>query len=272
MQRAAVIACCVVSASALLVPRHATKSSASALLVSRHATKPLSAATPAAAGVKPSAISGAAPALALATLLTSEPANAANVVLPSAFAAYGHYLGLFVAGMALAVERATIKPGMSDDEESVLGNADIAYGVAGLVVVVTGYLRATADWGKGWEFYAHSPVFWVKLALTAVAGASSLFPTYHIVRRAVAKANGEGVAPMSEKLAARMTTLINAELLAILSIPLAATLMARGVGYVDGLPWAAGAAPVVLAFGGFGFKYVKEALEWEEEASEAPTA
>ena len=187
-------------------------------------------------------------------------------MLPSAFAAYGHYLGLFVAGMALAVERATIKPGMSDDEESVLANADIAYGVAGLVVVVTGYLRATADWGKGWEFYAHSPIFWVKMLLVAVMGAASFFPTTKIIQRSVARKGpgGEGVDPMSAKLASRMTSIINAELLAIASIPLAAAMMARGVGYADWLPWQAGAAPVALALFGLGYKYIKEALDWTE--------
>ena len=70
---------------------------------------------------------------------------------------------------------------------------------------------------------------------------------------------------MSAKLAGRLTSVINAELLAIASIPLAAALMARGVGYADWLPWQAGAAPVALALGGLGFKYVKEALDWQED-------
>lgn len=37
---------------------------------------------------------------------------------------------------------------------------------------MTGYLRAT-QFGKGWEFYAHEPIFWLKLTLLAVAGAAS---------------------------------------------------------------------------------------------------
>ena len=40
-----------------------------------------------------------------------------------------------------------------------------------------------------------------------------------------------------EKLAARMQKIINGELLAIASIPLAASLMARGVAYQDTMPW-----------------------------------
>ena len=62
-----------------------------------------------------------------------------------------------------------------------------------------------------------------------------------------------------------MTSIINAELLAFGAIPLCATLMSRGVAYADWLPWQAGAAPVVLALGGLGYKYVNEALTWEED-------
>merc|ERR1719247_675140 len=104
--------------------------------------------------------------------------------------------------------------------------ADIAYGVAGDLVTVTGYFRVT-QYGKGWEFYSHEPVFWAKVTLVCVMGAASFFPTTKILQRTVAIANsekgeGEPPAPMTEKLAARMTTLINAQLLALGSIPLTA--------------------------------------------------
>jgi putative membrane protein len=33
------------------------------------------------------------------------------------------------------------------------------------------------EYGKGWEFYQHEPVFWVKMFLFAVMGSSSLFVT-----------------------------------------------------------------------------------------------
>ena len=44
------------------------------------------------------------------------------------------------------------------------------------------------QYGKGWEFYAHEPVFWVKLTLVAVAGAASFFPTTIIIQRSVSSA------------------------------------------------------------------------------------
>ena len=120
--------------------------------------------------------------------------------------------------------------------------ADAVYGAAGLLLVTTGYLRVT-QYGKGWEFYAHEPIFWLKLTLLAVAGAASFFPTIKIIQRSVAQRQAgpdAPIEPMSEKLAARMTSIINAELLAFGAIPLCATLMARGVGYADWLPWQVG--------------------------------
>jgi len=185
--------------------------------------------------------------------------------IPSAFAAYGHYLAVILSAASLTAERLTIKPYMSMAEERVMAIADAVYGAAGLLLVGTGYLRVT-QYGKGWEFYQHEPIFWLKLTLLSVAGASSFFPTIIIIQRSVAQRQqgDQPIEPMSERLAARMTSIINAELLAILSIPLTATLMSRGVGYMEGLPWQAGAAFPALALFGLGFKYVKEALYWQE--------
>ena len=78
------------------------------------------------------------------------------------------------------------------------------------------------------------------------------------------------------QLASRMTSIINAELLAIFSIPLFASLMARGVWFQQDMPWQLGAAPVALALGGLGYKYINEALTWQEDDdaafSEEPSA
>jgi len=221
--------------------------------------------------VRPALAAGGAPPLLAhgeaCRVRCSRPRMAAYDAVPAALAAYGHYFALLLSVACLTVERVTVKPAMNREEETRMAIADSLYGVAGLLVVVTGYLRVTA-YGKGWEFYSHEPIFWLKLTLVAVAGASSFFPTTKIIQRSVAQRQaGEApIPPMSEKLAARMTSIINAELLALAAIPLSATLMARGVGYAPWLPWQAGAAPAALALGGLGFKYVKEALDWTEEA------
>jgi uncharacterized membrane protein len=225
-----------------------------------------------------SALAAASSVAALAALAPPAAAAAADVPaatlladasgVPAALAAYGHFLALILTSACLTAERVLIKANMSEDEEQKLVIADSCYGVSGLLVLVTGYLRVV-DYGKGWEFYQHEPIFWLKMTLLAVMGASSFFPTTMIIRRALDKralpAGAPPPSPMSPKLVSRLTSIINAEILALASIPLAASLMARGVGYAEWLPWQAGAAPVALALAGLGTKYVQEALNWTEK-------
>lgn len=86
------------------------------------------------------------PLLSLATPLLlctfAEPVQAAvfavSDAVPSALTAYGHYLGLVLVTVSLTAERLLIKPKMSVETEKLVGLADILYGVAGTLVVVTG--------------------------------------------------------------------------------------------------------------------------------------
>jgi len=186
--------------------------------------------------------------------------------VPSAFAAYGHYLGLLLIVGSLATEKAILKPNVTGDELMKLVIADSVYGVAGVLVLYTGYLRVT-QYGKGWEFYSHEPIFWFKMFLFAVMGSSSLFVTIKTITTFAEKqkSTDENETYISEKLATRMGKVLNGELLAVLAIPLAATTMSRGILFQQEMDWHLGAAPVALASAGLGFKYVKEALTWSED-------
>ena len=213
-----------------------------------------------------SAVPATSALAALTFFAMPEAAQAAVDPLASAFAAYGHYLGLVLVVATLTTEKWLIKPEMTEDEAQKLVIADSVYGIAGVLVLYTGYLRVT-QFGKGWDFYAHEPIFWVKMGLFAVMGSSSLFNTIKIVQMAAKKAQGEENSSLiGEKLSARMQKIVNGELLAIGSIPLAAATMARGIGYGDGaFPWQAGAGGVALVSTALTVKYVKEALTWEDE-------
>lgn len=199
-------------------------------------------------------------------LFTPQAANAAtaftNNAVPSALAAYGHYISLLGILACIMAERLTIKPNMTEEEEDFIAAADIGLGLWGVIIAYTGYLRAV-QYEKGFDFYAHEPLFWVKIAFVGVFGASSFFNTVVIIQRAIAKQNGEFV-PMGEKLATRMKKICNAELVAVAIIPLTATFMARGVGYSQDFPWQAEAGLAALVFAGLSFKYVKEALAFED--------
>lgn len=98
-------------------------------------------------------LSIAAPlAVALLPLEANAADGSSGGQIASAFAAYGHYLSLFVIVGCLVTERLTIRANMSDEEEDRLAIADTTLGVAGFVLAYTGYLRTTADWGKGFDY------------------------------------------------------------------------------------------------------------------------
>jgi putative membrane protein len=187
----------------------------------------------------------------------------------SALLAYGHYFFIIVATMLLTYERVTVAPDMSVEQEKSLVLADTAYGVVGAFLAATGYFRVVSDYGKGWEYYAHEPLFWLKISAAGLLAGLSLFPTIIYIQRGSKLFQNEEIAPMSEALATRVRKVLNAELSAVLSIPLLATLMARGVGYDNGqFPWQAGAAVSVLTLVGSGALYAKQALTWEEPKPE----
>jgi putative membrane protein len=208
---------------------------------------------------------------AAAVCITPEWVLAADGLLSptwnSALLAYGHYVFIILATMLLTFERVTVAPAMSVEQEKSLVLADAAYGMVGAFLAATGYFRVVT--GKGWEYYAHEPLFWVKIAAAGLLAGLSLFPTIIYIQRGSKLFQNEDIAPMSEALATRVRKVLNAELSAVLSIPLFATLMARGVGYDHGeFPWQVGAAVSVLTLVGSGALYAKQALTWEEPETE----
>jgi uncharacterized membrane protein len=212
-------------------------------------------------------VSTAAVGAVAVMLLFPETATAATVntaIIPNALVAYGHYFFILVVMGLLTFERFTIAPNMDEETEKKLVIADATYGLSGALLFFTGYLRAV-EYGKGWEFYSHEPLFWLKLTFGGILAGLSLFPTITFIKRGAPLFQGESVDPMSEKLAKRLHSIVNAEISAILSIPLLATLMARGVGYWNEFPWQAGAAVTTLALIGSGALYARQALTWSEE-------
>ena len=185
-------------------------------------------------GLPPWLLRATVPLVANPEMASAATAFTANAV-PSALAAYGHYLSVMVMVGLVMAERLLIKPNMSQKDEDVLSAVDSAYGITGLLTLYTGYLRLT-EYEKGLDFYLHEPIFWVKIAFLGVFGASSFFNTTIIILRVLSRRSGDWE-PLGEKLVARMHQICNAELTALAFIPLTATLMARGVLYTEDIPW-----------------------------------
>jgi putative membrane protein len=144
-----------------------------------------------------------------------------------ALAAYAHFLSIF-ALLALLVAEATLyRPSLAERALAVLRRLDLLYLFAAIAVVVTGLLRVFF-FAKGAAFYAANPIFWVKMALFLAVGLLSLPPTLHYIRSA--KRVSGGALAIDDRSYRGIRWCLRAQLVLVALIPLAATLMARGIG------------------------------------------
>ena len=148
-------------------------------------------------------------------------------MLDEALAAYAHFLAIFLTGATLVAEAAPYRPRMATATLALIRRLDLGYLLAAIAVVATGLLRVFF-YAKGASFYAANPIFWVKMALFAAVGLLSVPPTLHFIRAGNVAA-GDTVT-IEAPLYRAMRRFITAELVLFAFIPLAATLMARGVG------------------------------------------
>lgn len=206
-------------------------------------------------------------------LALSTPAEAATLLLASdsftiqsALWSYAHTFSILGITGCLVAERFLVKPDMSMEDENTLIKVDLLYGILAVLLIGSGFARAT-NYGKGGDFYIHEALFWTKMTLAGIWGGLSLFPSTILnQRKRQRKENpGEPPTPVSDALAARLRAVINAEISAILTIPLLAALMARGVGYQPDLPWQVGMVVSLVATGGSFYFYARQALNWSEE-------
>jgi len=108
-----------------------------------------------------------------------------------------------------------------------LARVDFIYMLAAIALLATGIARTV--WGiKGAGWYWHQPLLHLKLTLFIVIGLMSIKPTIMFIRwRKRLEADGSLPAE-AEIRQARRWVMIEAHLLVL--IPLAATLLARGIG------------------------------------------
>ena len=147
--------------------------------------------------------------------------------LAQAVAAWAHFISIFLAVACVAAEVALYRRAMSGDVVRALQRIDAGYGLAGLLIVATGLLRVFY-FAKGADYYVHNGIFWVKMALVATVIILSVLPTMHFLRLPPI-APPETVSLKNDAYR-RIRALLWAEVIVAAFIPLAATLMARGVG------------------------------------------
>ncbi len=149
-------------------------------------------------------------------------------VVQSALVAYAHYLCIIFCFGALLFERLRLKVDLNRQETISLIVADIVYGVAGLMLIITGVLRVKY-FGQGPEFYTQNPLFWAKVIAYILVGLLSLYPTITYVLWAIPLSKNK-LPLISPELVSRFKVIINIELIGFSLIPVMATFMARGIG------------------------------------------
>ncbi len=162
--------------------------------------------------------------MALGTLLGTQAFKGALV-------AYVHYLCIILCFGSLLFERLRLKVNLNRLETISIILADIIYGLAGLMIIITGILRVRY-FGQGAEFYTHNPLFWIKVASYIAVGLLSLYPTITYVLWAIPLSKNK-LPNITDQMVSRFQLIINVELIGFSVIPLMASLMARGFGLAN---------------------------------------
>jgi len=142
--------------------------------------------------------------------------------------AIAHHLLVFSLAAILAVELATIRPGLGGAALRRLGIVDLHYGLIAALILIVGFARVYMG-VKGPEAYLGAWTFWAKIGAFALVGLLSAPPTLRILQwRKRARAEGEAGLGAAEVQAVR--PFLIAELAVFALIPVFAAMMARGIG------------------------------------------
>jgi len=106
--------------------------------------------------------------------------------------------------------------------------ADNLWGIAALVLLVTGGMRAFGGFEKGTDYYLHQPLFHLKMTLFVLLLLIELAPMITLVKWRIALARGKAFDTTRAKLYARIS---HVEALLLVLMVIAATGMARGVTF-----------------------------------------
>jgi putative membrane protein len=138
-----------------------------------------------------------------------------------------HYLALAIGLPAVYLRGRALRRLPDREAFASLFRADLAWGIAAILWLLTGPARAFGPLEKGTEFYLGSSLFWWKLALFGAIVLLEVWPMVTLMRwRRSLKA---GATP--DTAAARALFVVNhVELALVIAIAFVASFMARGFG------------------------------------------
>ena len=139
-----------------------------------------------------------------------------------------HLLALALGLPAVFLRGRALKGPLDADGLRRLLAADNVWGIAAVLWIVTGLLRAFGGLEKGADFYLRSPLFWAKMALFLVVLLLEIRPMATFIRWRVQLGRGEAV---DTSAAHALYALNHVEVAIVVVMVFVASLMARGVGF-----------------------------------------
>lgn len=139
---------------------------------------------------------------------------------------YLHFIAVFAIVAALSIEAFAISSSMTRARLRRLARIDALYG-AGAVLLLFAGMMLWWKVGKPAAYYSNNHLFLAKIALFALMGVLSIYPTVFFLKQSKGKQEEVVQVP------AAVRRCIYLELLLLLAIPLLAVLMAQGIGYVS---------------------------------------
>jgi putative membrane protein len=139
-----------------------------------------------------------------------------------------HLLALAIGLPAVFLRGRALKGQLDPDGLRRLLAADNAWGVAAVLWIVTGLLRAFGGLEKGTDFYLRSPLFWTKMALFLLILLLEVRPMVTFIRWRIQLGRG---LPVDTSVARRLYTLNHIELAVVVVMVFVAGMMARGIGF-----------------------------------------
>lgn len=146
----------------------------------------------------------------------------------SAFISSLHLLALAIGLPAVFLRGRALKGRLDADGLRRLLAADNVWGIAAVLWIVTGLLRAFGGLEKGTEFYMRSPLFWAKMGLFGLVLLLEIRPMVTFIRWRIQLGRDQAV---DTSPARALYTLNHIELAIVVVMVFVASLMARGVGF-----------------------------------------
>ncbi|HEV8441765.1 MAG TPA: DUF2214 family protein [Methylomirabilota bacterium] len=147
--------------------------------------------------------------------------------MASAIVSALHVLALAIGLPGVFLRGRALKGPLDADGLRRLLSADTFWGVAAVLWIVTGALRAFGGLEKGAQFYLISPLFWTKLALFAAVLCLEIWPMLTFIRWRVQRSRGQ--TPDTSR-AGALYLINHVEMALVVVIVFVASFMARGFG------------------------------------------